>query len=147
MLRVESQNGSITVNLSSERRLVGRVLLECSRFLERHGLPEQTSLELVLRELLLNAIEHGNENAPERRVMCHLERLEDGYRLVLEDEGRGFDPSALDVRLPDGPFTARRGYMLVNALSDSFELNERGNRVTAYFKLNREETGKYEREY
>lgn len=51
---------------------------------------------MALREALANAIKHGNQLNPDRRV--HLEIRVDPPRelvLVVEDEGNGFDPASL----------------------------------------------------
>lgn len=51
---------------------------------------------MALREALANAIKHGNQLNPDRRV--HLEIRVDAPRelvLVVEDEGDGFDPVSL----------------------------------------------------
>lgn len=51
---------------------------------------------MALREALANAIKHGNQLNPERRVL--LEIRVDAPRevvLVVEDEGDGFDPASL----------------------------------------------------
>lgn len=51
---------------------------------------------MALREALANAIKHGNQLNPDRRV--HLEIRVDAPRelvLVVEDEGAGFDPASV----------------------------------------------------
>lgn len=58
---------------------------------------------MALREALANAIKHGNKLNPEKRVFVAI-RLEEGdeLRMVVEDEGEGFDPSQLaDPRSPE----------------------------------------------
>ncbi|HVN76596.1 MAG TPA: ATP-binding protein [Thermoanaerobaculaceae bacterium] len=48
---------------------------------------------MALREALANAIKHGNKLNPDKRVFVHL-ALHPGaeLRIVVEDEGDGFDP-------------------------------------------------------
>ncbi|MBA7522189.1 hypothetical protein ES705_14306 [subsurface metagenome] len=92
---------------------------------------------IVLRELLLNALIHGNKSVAERHIKCRIEKLEKAeFRIEVEDEGNGFDYQNLDMRLPKNPHRLkRRGYILINALSDRIEFNSRGNCITAYVTL------------
>jgi serine/threonine-protein kinase RsbW len=51
---------------------------------------------MALREALANAIKHGNKLNPEKRVHVHME-VKPGtlLRLVVEDEGEGFDSAEI----------------------------------------------------
>ena len=131
----ESKNGeSISFTLSSEMRLVDHVIRETQKFLVRFDIVEFSGFKLVLRELLNNAIEHGNYNITERIVTCRLQRLEDKrFKLTVEDEGKGFDYDKLIMALPEDPRQIRnRGYALVNAFSDQINFNDTGSRVSVY---------------
>jgi serine/threonine-protein kinase RsbW len=58
---------------------------------------------MALREALANAIKHGNKLNPEKRVFVTIQ-LEEGQelRMIVEDEGEGFDPGRLsDPRSPE----------------------------------------------
>jgi len=91
------------------------------------GLPcapeEIDGVELALREALANAILHGNQSDPNKRVIvaCFCECGKDrGLLLVVCDEGSGFDPA----QVPD-PTTAEsiysghgRGIFLMRQLMD-----------------------------
>ncbi len=51
---------------------------------------------MALREALANAIKHGNKLNPEKRVHVRIEvRAGAQLRLIVEDEGEGFDPEQL----------------------------------------------------
>jgi serine/threonine-protein kinase RsbW len=51
---------------------------------------------MALREALANAIKHGNKLNPEKRVHVRIEvRPGAQLRLIVEDEGEGFDPEQL----------------------------------------------------
>lgn len=58
---------------------------------------------MALREALANAIKHGNKLNPDKRV--HVEIVAQPHvrlRMVVEDEGEGFDPATLgDPRDPE----------------------------------------------
>jgi anti-sigma regulatory factor (Ser/Thr protein kinase) len=87
---------------------------------------------LVLRELLMNAVYHGNGNDHGRSVAFDVEYLgQEQFRVSVEDEGRGFDYSALDLTIPDDPRRMRnRGYIVIRKICSSLKFNDRGNRVT-----------------
>jgi serine/threonine-protein kinase RsbW len=59
---------------------------------------EADDIAIALREALANAILHGNQNDPAKRVLvaCFCECEKDGgLLLVVRDEGEGFDLSAV----------------------------------------------------
>lgn len=117
------------------------------------------ALHLALREVLLNAVEHGNlgityeekTEATERGTLdallasrqaeprygarqVHVEatRTPDRVTIVVEDEGAGFDWRSLpDPTDPENLLLAHgRGVLLANLSVDELTFNEAGNRVT-----------------
>ena len=143
MLHVFHEVNSLSFEISSELALVNQVLTECNRFFELAGVTEPSALDLVLQELLVNAIKHGNGNEVSNVVKCRIASLEGrAFEIVVEDEGRGFDYRKLRMKLPEDPRkVARRGYMLINALADRIEFNETGNRVTVQVRAETEDAG------
>lgn len=134
MFRIDEGSGSITFKLSSEMRLTDSVIKESQDYLRQFGISEFSSFKLVLRELLNNAIEHGNYNIIERTVICSVEHIgSKRFKITVEDEGQGFQYNDLILTLPEDPRQIRnRGYALINAFSDQIEFNDIGNRVTVY---------------
>ncbi len=132
MLDVFQEEDSLTFELSSELELVNQVLAECNRYFELTGVTEPSALDLVLQELLVNAIRHGNRNEVSKVVKCRIASVEGRvFEIVVEDEGGGFDYRKLRMGLPKDPRRVdRRGYLLINALAERVEFNETGNRVT-----------------
>jgi len=60
-----------------------------------NGQPE--GIELALREALANAILHGNQGNPRKRVQVDCFQQDDAsIVLVVRDQGRGFDPALLE---------------------------------------------------
>ncbi|MBZ5543951.1 MAG: ATP-binding protein [Acidobacteriia bacterium] len=95
-------------------------------------------VELALREALANAIIHGNQQNPGKKVavrcFCQPDR---GMLLVVEDEGSGFDPG----RVPD-PTQAEclldthgRGLFLMRRMMDRVRISRRGTRITMLKRL------------
>ena len=144
MLQADKSEKNITFQISSETSLVDDILKKTEKFVDRINTKNRSSVMIVLRELLLNALIHGNKNVAERHIKCRIEKLEKArLRIEVEDEGNGFDYQNLDMRLPENPrHLKRRGYILINALSDHIEFNSRGNCITAYVTLNQENSWK-----
>ncbi len=140
MFKMNEDESSISFRFSSEMRLVDRVIQGCDVYLKGLGIPEASEFRLVLRELLINAVEHGNKKAVERVVTCDIAYLDDWqFCITVEDEGQGFDHSSLEMRLPEDPQeNRRRGYALIHAYTDRLEFNEKGNCVTAYIGIPRQ---------
>ena len=101
---------------------------------EAEGYSEETifAIRLALDEALSNAVRHGNDNDPSKTVQVEYAVDCDQLRVVIEDEGHGFDPEALpdptaeeNLNRPHG-----RGVMLMRAYMSDVDFNERGNRIT-----------------
>jgi len=98
-------------------------------------------VNLVLRELLGNAIEHGNRNDPRRGVVCRVTRLSPhSVELSVTDEGLGFTADDVDLQFLDSPSDSSRGGLrLVNALSDSLRFELGGRRTVCQVSWNLDE--------
>lgn len=53
------------------------------------------AVNFALRELLINAIEHGNRNIKEKKVTCIVNYTKSYIIIEVIDEGKGFDLHAL----------------------------------------------------
>jgi serine/threonine-protein kinase RsbW len=89
-------------------------------------------VRLALEEALVNAIKHGNRMDPDKSVQIDWTLSESGVRVVIEDEGEGFDvsdvPDPTDDENLDKP--GGRGIMLMRSFMSVVEYNESGNRLT-----------------
>ncbi|MDH5637534.1 MAG: ATP-binding protein [Nitrospinota bacterium] len=134
MFTTEKGKDTILFRSSAEMRTVDRVVQESKPFLSRFGAAENVRLKVVIRELLINAIEHGCGGDSSQSVECEIEYLGGArFRVTVEDSGAGFDYSSIDWKIPGDPQQERhRGFGLVNTLADEVEFNEKGNRVTAF---------------
>jgi len=130
-----------TLVFPSSMALVEAAVQDVKLFVARHlgaaAAEPGTSLAVVLREMLINAVEHGNFNRYSRRVQCRVEVLADGLvAMAVEDEGDGFDWRRLDLSLPPDPRQVRkRGLPLISAYSRHLTFNAKGNRVEAVVQL------------
>jgi anti-sigma regulatory factor (Ser/Thr protein kinase) len=125
---------SIKFMLASDISLVHPIVQISEQFVQECGCNDESKVSLVLRELLTNAIAHGNRNVLARNVNCSVDQVDDGsFRVVVEDEGEGFDFQSLDTTIPDDPRAMhRRGYVLVRNVCSQVEFNDCGNCITAY---------------
>lgn len=98
-------------------------------------------VRLALEEALVNAIKHGNGSDPQKRVRVSWQITDEKVRIVIEDEGTGFDlrgvPDPTEDENLEKP--CGRGIMLMRAFLDGVEYNERGNRVV--LEKNRKDDG------
>ena len=87
------------------------------------------AIELVLEEALTNAVQHGNDSDPSKKVRfdCKLNRNKIYVR--VEDEGRGFNPYTIaDPREPANQMVETgRGVLLIKHFATSVKWNDRGN--------------------
>ncbi len=137
MFNVKTCESAIDFTISSEPSSAYSVLEECDAFVKRYGVQDTASVTVVVRELLNNAIRHGNQQEASRLVKVSVSHVE-GYRfrVEVEDEGEGFDYAALDMTPPQDPrLLESRGYILIHSLTERLVFNEKGNRVTAYLDL------------
>jgi anti-sigma regulatory factor (Ser/Thr protein kinase) len=135
-------------------RRIARILLDAGFYIDRAG---EDECALALEEALVNSIEHGNlgldsslrpedplgedlyEAERERRladpafgnkpirIRLSMDRAE--ARIVLEDEGAGFDTSSVDDG-PSGLDVSGKGFWLIKRPFDSASYNEKGNSLT-----------------
>lgn len=94
--------------------------------------PEQSNLFVALDEAFVNAVKHGNrfDSGKMVRIMADVSARE--ARFIIEDEGEGFDVSAIpDPRDPTNLFKdSGRGVLFIYNIMDEVEYSERGNRLT-----------------
>ncbi|PKM94476.1 MAG: hypothetical protein CVU84_10435 [Firmicutes bacterium HGW-Firmicutes-1] len=97
-------------------------------------------INFLLREIMNNAVEHGNKFAPGKKVLCRI--IKESPYLILEvtDEGEGiilpnqvFDSEDVDTILRD----RNRGYQLLMEMALSVSVS--GNQVKVVLDLSQEE--------
>jgi serine/threonine-protein kinase RsbW len=80
-------------------------------------------IDVAVREAVANAIKHGNAQNPDKQV--HVDLLLEGDELVIriEDEGAGFDPSAVpDPLTPDNIVRPNgRGIFFMKSFMDDIQ--------------------------
>jgi len=90
------------------------------------------SIRLALEEALVNAIKHGNQMDPAKKVRISYRLLVDRFEVAISDEGAGFNPN--DVPDPTAAENLERpcgrGLMLMRHYMSEVRYNDRGNAVT-----------------
>ncbi len=140
MFHLEVDENSITIAASSEMSMVDRIAGESDEFFKQFGITAFSKYRLVLRELLINAIEHGNKKSIGKKVVCSIKKLEGPcFEVNVRDQGAGFDHSKLEMKMPTDPEHVRnRGFPLINHFCDAIDFNKKGNEITVYIPISHE---------
>jgi anti-sigma regulatory factor (Ser/Thr protein kinase) len=117
---------------------LSRLAAETARFCREHGLGQEVEfqLNLVLEELLTNAIRHGGCDGMRDAARVRLELLPGGVAIEFADRGAPFDPTAAPVPELDVPLETRPvgglGIHLVRQIVRDlrYERREGWNRLT-----------------
>lgn len=90
------------------------------------------SIKLALEEALVNAIKHGNQMDPDKRVFVSYSVTSVRFDIRIVDEGSGFNPA--DVPDPTAPENLERpcgrGLLLIRNFMTSVDYHGKGNIVT-----------------
>jgi serine/threonine-protein kinase RsbW len=109
------------------------LLVDVIRAMERvgYGDADNFAVGLALEEAVVNAVKHGHGHDSRKQVRIWWAVTASAVKLVVEDQGPGFDAAAV----PD-PFLADnlerpcgRGLLLINACMTWVRFNRRGNIV------------------
>lgn len=101
---------------------VHHMVLDILEVLNANGLVDPKKIfkiNFMLREILNNAVEHGNKMDEHKKVYCRVEKKESRFLFFVKDEGEGFDfhevsESNLDMEDPLSHRT--RGYSTIAAM-------------------------------
>jgi serine/threonine-protein kinase RsbW len=107
----------------------------------RRGGLRDTALEhigLAVHEVVTNAMVHGNESNAQKRVVVTVSRTPDELRILISDQGNGFDPDCLlDPLSPQGLLEGSgRGIYLARTFMDEFcvEFDDAGGTTVTMVK-------------
>jgi serine phosphatase RsbU (regulator of sigma subunit)/anti-sigma regulatory factor (Ser/Thr protein kinase) len=112
---------------------IGMVCLAILRAMDHSGFSdiEIKRMKVCIFEMIINAIAHGNKNAPDKKVLILYKVIQDKVTISIVDDGEGFDyenlPNPLDKEnlLKDHG----RGVYIVKNYMDEVHFNEKGNRI------------------
>ncbi len=92
------------------------------------------NIKIVLREIIINSIEHGLKNSVCGTVYFHYYMRNNRIVFTVEDSGQGFD---YDLRCLDRESRRGKGLYLIDNIVDDIYFNENGNLVRVEFNLDR----------
>lgn len=119
---------------ASDLHVSADIQKEIQELWQSHGMSDMDlpDMQLALEEGLANAIKHGNKLDISKKVTVECYLNEDVVRIVIQDEGEGFDPNDVpDPTLPENlDKPSGRGVMLMKAFMDDVIYNDVGNQLT-----------------
>jgi anti-sigma regulatory factor (Ser/Thr protein kinase) len=132
--QVNENDTTVSFHFPSDRTLLNAALGAAKASLRKWGIQQAEPILLSVRELLVNAIVHGNKNDATKQVVYQLRKSPDGgLTISVEDEGSGFDPELFDMDLHDHPkHLAKRGLVLIRALSETIIFDAAKGRIKTY---------------
>jgi serine/threonine-protein kinase RsbW len=83
-------------------------------------------LGLAIREAMVNAVVHGNRYSAEKKVKLTISGARDSIKVIILDQGEGFDPSAVADPLAEDNLMKQsgRGLLLIQAFVDEFSVRK-----------------------
>jgi anti-sigma regulatory factor (Ser/Thr protein kinase) len=125
------------MEIPSNLGMVDAIVERATRLAFGYELEADAPFVIVLRELLVNAILHGNREDHSRRVCLSIDRINGAeLKITVEDEGEGFDYPSLAYAIEEGHEAgSTSGYAAVTRNCHRLEFSESGRRVAAYFFL------------
>lgn len=92
---------------------------------------------LALSEAVNNAIIHGNNQDPDKKVYINVSLEDRSLTLSVRDEGEGFDPASIPDPLKEENLLKEggRGIYLIKQYADDVRFSEEGRKVVITFHL------------
>jgi serine/threonine-protein kinase RsbW len=135
LIEREKEN-SLFLKFQSELRSIDVVVPKIEKFfVERCQEVETFNLNLVARELLNNAVIHGNKNKITKYVTCRALIKNMIFRLCIKDEGLGFNWRERISYEPKADNEGGRGMLILKSFGFRYHFNEKGNIVTVEVNL------------
>lgn len=119
-----TQPKALTLTLESRVEVVDSAEEVIRVYAQALGFPEQELyfIGLAVREVLVNAMKHGNGFDPEKKVKVKLSGSDDEFSIDVADEGQGFHPAELPDPRDDRNLyrLSGRGVLMAMSIMDGF---------------------------
>jgi serine/threonine-protein kinase RsbW len=131
----EANPGPIVLWLASRYENIELAQAALDHVCRHRGVPSEDGhwIGIALREAVANAIKHGNRQDPGKRVLVSFLGENGELRIVVGDEGLGFDPTNLaDPLAPENQLkTSGRGIFYIKTFMDevTFSRGEGGGTI------------------
>ncbi len=98
---------------------------------ERWSKDEIFAIRMAVEEAFINAVKHGNREAPDKTVDVKLEIFDDRFSGRIADQGDGFCPDDVPDPRDDANLDrcSGRGVLLIKTFVDEVRYNQCGNVV------------------
>jgi len=128
--RVEARCGGAAIASTEE---IADLLTDVIGAMEEggYGARDTFAVRLALQEAVINAVKHGHGNDPRKRARIWWVVSASAVRLVVEDDGAGFDPDRVpDPCLPENiDRPGGRGLLIMRSYMSWVRFNDAGNGV------------------
>ena len=136
-----SPRDTLRLELPSVFESVEEAVERTQAFLKPRLDDEELAFQVVLltSEAVTNAVEHGNALDADKTVHVRVSLLREYVEVAVEDEGAGFDRSAIDDPRADENLLHEggRGIFFIETMADDVRYEEDGRRVRFRFRRDR----------
>ncbi|NME35475.1 MULTISPECIES: ATP-binding protein [Fusobacterium] len=117
-----SKKNEIRISISSTLENLSVIRALIRTYLNSYKIDERTIMEIltITDELATNVVEHGYQYKPGELIIC-IEKDKDLIKLVVEDNGVGFDDSKMSKE------EGGMGLMIAKKMSDNFKIEKKIN--------------------
>ena len=124
----ESKTGRLSISLTSTMESVDEVEAAAEKLAVEAGLDEDERFHVAMaaREAAVNAVLHGNEYDPAKRIAASFENTGAALVITIADQGKGLDPEMLpDPRAPENLLRGTgRGIFLIRSFMDEVHFRQ-----------------------
>lgn len=113
------------ISISSKIELIDSAVQAALKFASEIGLPEEASfgIDMAVREVVANAVKHGNKLDAEKQVELTFVDNADGFEVQVRDFGEGFNVEEVpDPTNPENLMKENgRGILFMRSFMDTVE--------------------------
>ena len=130
----------LRVTIANQLAEIRRLGFALAEFLDEEGVPPAMShrVKLVVEELVVNVIQHAFADAAEHTILLDVRTEPGGVAIVVEDDGKPFDPRAVSPpkinELLEAGKSGGLGVAIIKKMARDLEYQRVGgkNRVRAF---------------
>ena len=123
-----SKAGRLSFSLSSTMESVSEVEAAAEKLATEAGLDEDERFKVTMaaREAAVNAVLHGNEYDPSKKIAVSLENTGTALIISIADQGKGLDPETLpDPLAPENLLRGTgRGIFIIRSFMDEVHFRQ-----------------------